>query len=259
MDQKPDDKSQEMMRYEERARNALGSPSEPVSPESGSAAVALQFRAPYLFYERRIREVVQPAHDVLEIGAGSGVHTGVLLDTGARVTATDISPSVLELLQRRLARGGDNRLTTRVADMEALPFEAQSFDTVVCAGSLSYGDPRVVDREILRVLRPCGNFISVDSLSHNPVYRFNRWVNYRRGQRTRSTLERMPTADRIEALARQFTRQEIRYFGSITWTMPFLMRMLGRERASRASDAFDRLVDAKRSAFKFVLVAEGRR
>jgi ubiquinone/menaquinone biosynthesis C-methylase UbiE len=187
------------------------------------------------------------------------VHTGVLLETGASVTATDISPGVLELLQRRLAPTADGRLTTRVADMEALPFDAESFDTVVCAGSLSYGDADLVDREILRVLRPGGNFISVDSLSHNPVYRFNRWVNYRRGQRTRSTLLRMPTANRIERLARHFTQHEVRYFGSITWTMPVLMRMLGAEHASRVSDAFDRLIDVKRSAFKYVLAAQGRR
>jgi ubiquinone/menaquinone biosynthesis C-methylase UbiE len=253
-----DDKAEELRRYEEVARRALDSAG-PVEPhELGASAVAPEFRAPYTFYEDRINELVSPAHRVLELGAGSGLHTAALLRTGARVTASDISPSALALLQRKLAGLGAERLVTRVADMEALPFESGSFDVVACAGSLSYGEPDLVDAEVRRVLSAGGTFICVDSLNHNPVYRLNRWLRYKRGERTRSTLRRMPDSARIQAIARHFESVEVRYFGAVSWMMPLLTRVVGSNRASQFSDAADKLVNVKNSAFKFVVVAKGR-
>jgi len=252
-----DDKAEELRRYEESARQALVSATP--SQQLGSSGVASELRTPYLYYERRIQELISPSDRVLELGAGSGMHTGVVLQTGAHVTASDISPAALALLQRRLAALAPERLVTRVADIEALPFESGSFDVVVCAGSLSYGEPSLVDAEVGRVLREGGTFLCVDSLNHNPVYRLNRWLHYRRGERTKSTLRRMPDANRIEAIGRHFKSVEVRYFGALTWMMPLLTRMFGSSRASRISDAVDELINVRRSAFKFVLVAQGRR
>lgn len=254
-----DDKSVELQRYEDRARAALISAKRAEPDDLGAARIATELRAPYTFYERVISELVSSDHHVLELGAGSGWHTAALVRTGAQVTASDISPSALALLEGRLAGLAPGRLLTRVADIESLPFESGSFDVVACAGSLSYGNPKLVDAEIRRVLRPAGSFICVDSLNHNPIYRLNRWLNYKRGERTLSTLLRMPDAGRIEAISQDFTSVKVRYFGSITWAMPLLARVLGVARASRVSDAFDALIGVRRSAFKFVLIAEGRR
>lgn len=254
-----DDKAEEFRRYEERARQTLESAG-PMEPhELGASAVAPEFRAPYIYYEQRINELVSPSHRVLELGSGQGLHTAVLVRTGARVTASDISPSALVLLERKLAGLGLERLVTRVADIEALPFESGSFDVVACAGSLSYGEPALVDTEVRRVLRAGGTFVCVDSLNHNPVYRLNRWLHYTRGERTRSTLVRMPDASRIEAIGQHFQSVDVRYFGALTWTMPLLRRVLGSTRARGVSDTADKLMNTKRSAFKFVLVAQGRR
>jgi ubiquinone/menaquinone biosynthesis C-methylase UbiE len=254
-----DDKTVELERYEQRARLALDSEERRAPDELGSAGIAVELRAPYTFYEDVISRLVSANTDVLELGAGAGLHTAALLRTGAHVTATDISPGALSLLENKLAGLSSERLTIRVADMEVLPFEAESFDVVTCAGSLSYGDPKLVDAEILRVLRPGGSFLCVDSFNHNPIYRLNRWLNYRRGERTLSTLRWMPDAKRIERISRNFATSEVRYFGSITWAMPLLARLLGSASASKVSDAFDGLIGVRRSAFKFVLAAKGRR
>jgi SAM-dependent methyltransferase len=256
------DKAEEFRRYEEVALQALQSANPMLPQELGPAAIAPELRTPYIYYEQRIHELVSPADRVLELGAGSGLHTAVLLRTGALVTATDISPSALALLQRKLAGvagPAPERLITRVADMEALPFEAGSFDVVACAGSLSYGEPDLVDAEVRRVLTAGGTFVSVDSLNHNPIYRLNRWLHYTRGERTKSTLVRMPDARRIEAIGQHFQSVEVRYFGALGWTMPLLRRMLGSTRARQFSDKADEIMKVKRSAFKFVLVARGLR
>ena len=70
--------------------------------------------------------------------------------------------------------------------MELLPFDNEIFDIVACAGGLSYGDNKLVLNEIYRVLKPKGMFICIDSLNENPIYKFNRYLHYLRGNRTKA-------------------------------------------------------------------------
>jgi len=159
-------------------------------------------------------------------------------------------------LEQRIVNAGGH-VMTQVADIETLPFADASFDVVACAGSLSYGEPALVDAEIRRVLRPSGTLICVDSLNHNPVYRINRWLHYLRGDRSKSTLKRMPDMTRIMALGDRFSKVNVRYFGALSFAMPVLARLLGDNTAEAASDRIDQLIGVRRSAFKFVLVAQG--
>ena len=128
---------------------------------------------------------------------------------------------------------------------------------IVSAGSLSYGESYLVDTEIRRVLRPGGMLICVDSLNHNPVYRTNRWLHYLRGNRSKSTLKRIPDLARITALGEGFSTVNVRYFGALSFAMPVVALLLGENAAQASSDRIDQLVGVKRSAFKFVLVAQG--
>lgn len=249
------DKKTEYLRYDARAQSLLAAGTYKVETAlvPGSLAVPPVYRAPYSYYEQCIRQYICKEDDILELCSGTGLHTYALAQTGARVVASDISSHSLEVLSQRI--GG---VATRVADIESLPFETSSFDAVAIAGSLSYGDPYLVDAEIRRVLRPGGIFLCVDSLNHNPFYRFNRWFHYRRGIRTKSTLLRMPTMDRIQSISRGFKSAEVRYFGAVSYLMPVVAHIIGQSHAANVSDAVDRLVHVRRSAFKFVLVACGR-
>jgi ubiquinone/menaquinone biosynthesis C-methylase UbiE len=252
------DKQIERRRYDQRARATLesGSPSPSLG---GAAAIPPVLRRPYLAYEAAARSSLRERDRALEIGAGTGSHTSVLMEGGADVVATDIAAHALTLLLRAVDRGYDGRLTTCACDMEALPFRDGVFDLVASAGSLSYGDPQAVDAEIVRVLRVGGSFICVDSLNHNPIYRVNRWLHHRRGRRSGSTIRRIPDQRRIHSLSRYFTSAEVQYFGGFTWAMPVIARLIGSTRAAVLSDVLDRWLGVRRSAFKFVLVARGRR
>jgi ubiquinone/menaquinone biosynthesis C-methylase UbiE len=170
------------------------------------------------------------------------------------VTASDISPKSLALLARSVPAPAGN-LSTTVADIEALPFGDAEFDVVASAGVLSYGDPGRVRDEIRRVLKPGGRFICVDSLNHNPIYRFNRWLHYVRGARSASTLRRMPSLRSIDDYRRSFGEAEVWYFGAAIFLVPLAARLGGELRAAKWSNAVDRAVRVKRSAFKFVMVA----
>lgn len=139
--------------------------------------------------------------------------------------------------------------------MEYLPFSNNYFDCVTCSGSLSYGDNSIVKSEIFRVLKPGGIFVCVDSLNNNPIYRFNRWIHYIRDNRTKSTLVRMPTIRLIDQYRTLFGHVEVRFFGSVIWCIPLLVKLFGEDKASRFSDWFDRFIGVRASAFKFVMIA----
>jgi len=231
------DKQLELERYEARARAVLSEDQE-ISPNNALQVLPPALRAPYICYQEQIEiHITDVKMKVLEIGAGTGMYTGMILQTGAQLLATDISESALEVLAIRMQNHPN--LETRVADMESLPFEDSSFDVVLSAGSLSYGDHSIVMQEINRVLKPGGKFICVDSLSHNPIYRFNRWLRYLRGNRTRSTVERMPTQQLIRAYGNKFGKLNDWYFGTITWLEPLLNLFFSPEKVGRISDRID--------------------
>jgi ubiquinone/menaquinone biosynthesis C-methylase UbiE len=139
--------------------------------------------------------------------------------------------------------------------MESLPFSDSEFDCVLSAGSLSYGDNHRVLAGIWRVLKPGGVFICVDSLNHNPIYKINRWIHFLMGSRSRSTLARIPNFELIGHFRKKFCSVDVRYFGSASWLMPVVGRLIGIQYAAEASKFIDNAVRVRRSAFKFVMVA----
>jgi ubiquinone/menaquinone biosynthesis C-methylase UbiE len=253
---KIDDKNLEFARYEQRARNSLVSGEFSKELLLGSEVVPDYFKAPYLFYESQLAAFINSSYSVLELGAGSGMHTLALLRTGASITASDVSPASLEIIHQKFTPHFQN-FKTEIADIEKLPFVDNTFDVVCCAGSLSYGTFQKVFGEVRRVLKPEGSFICVDSLNNNPIYRLNRWIHYLRGERTKSTLVNMPSVAKLEAICHSFHNGQVYYFGSISYLMPILSRFFGQNTLARLSDKWDVFWRVKFSAFRFVLVATG--
>jgi ubiquinone/menaquinone biosynthesis C-methylase UbiE len=95
--------------------------------------------------------------DILDIGCGFGWFELLALDRDARAV-TGIEPTTTDLATVR-EHLDDERLTFTVASALALPFEDESFDTVVCWEVLEHlpkdGEPQAF-QEIRRVLRPDG-------------------------------------------------------------------------------------------------------
>ncbi len=252
------DQNIERDRYEARAARLL-SDHNPTPSTSGASSIPLPIRAPYTHYERVLKSLVRPGMRVLELGAGTGLHSEVLCESGVETLCCDISPSALQVLDANLRSKG-YEVQTVVSAMQATPFADGSFDLIASAGSLSYADPAELDREVIRLLRPGGSFVCVDSLNHNPIYRFNRWLHWRvRGDRTRSTLERMPTIARMKRLGAQFESWNLRGFGAHSWICQPLARVVGARAAATLSDALDRSPGSSRMAFKFVFVATSPR
>ncbi len=98
---------------------------------------------------------------VLETAAGSGVVTRALaplLAPTARFVVSDLNQPMLDRAAAR--QGADARITWRQADALALPFDAASFDAVVCQFGVMFFPDRVAGfAEARRVLKPGGRFL----------------------------------------------------------------------------------------------------
>lgn len=99
---------------------------------------------------------VKSTDRVLDVGCGTGVAAVTAARRGAKVKGLDLSPVLLE-------RAKFNALTAEVevgfteGDVEALPFENESFDVVVSQfGHMFAPRPEVAVSEMLRVLKPGG-------------------------------------------------------------------------------------------------------
>ena len=88
---------------------------------------------------------------VLDLGAGTGLLTDVLVGAGHDVIAVDPAPEMLAQLSARLPG-----VATAVGTAEAVPIGDASVDAVVAGQAAHWFEPAPAAREIRRVLRPGG-------------------------------------------------------------------------------------------------------
>jgi SAM-dependent methyltransferase len=93
---------------------------------------------------------------VLDVASGTGVVAVTAARAGARVTAVDLTPELIEVARHNAQLAGV-AVEWREGDVEALPFEANSFDAVLSQfGHMFAPRPEVAAREMIRVLKPGG-------------------------------------------------------------------------------------------------------
>lgn len=99
---------------------------------------------------------VRAGERVLDVAAGNGNVTLAAARRFANVTSTDYVPELLEKGRRRADAEGLN-VQFEVADVEALPYKAASFDVALSTFGVMFApDQASAARELLRVVRPGG-------------------------------------------------------------------------------------------------------
>jgi SAM-dependent methyltransferase len=93
----------------------------------------------------------QDAHDVLDLGAGTGKLTTRLVERGLDVVAVDPIPEMLELLSASLPD-----IPALLGTAEDIPLPDNSVDSVLVAQAWHWFDPERAVKEVARVLRPGG-------------------------------------------------------------------------------------------------------
>ena len=102
-------------------------------------------------YEEALRRVgLVPDQDVLDIGCGVGAFLRLVAARGARPHGLDASPALLDLARERVPEAD-----LRVGDMEALPYEDDTFDLVTGFNAFFFATDFVTAlREAGRVAKP---------------------------------------------------------------------------------------------------------
>jgi SAM-dependent methyltransferase len=100
---------------------------------------------------------VAPGEQVLDIGCGTGVVAVTAARQGARVSALDLTPALLDVARENGALAGCPDIAWIEGDAEALPYADASFDVVLSQfGHMFAPRPHVAVAEIRRVLKPGG-------------------------------------------------------------------------------------------------------
>jgi SAM-dependent methyltransferase len=107
---------------------------------------------------------------VLDVGCGVGTTAiEVARRYGARVTAVDISPIMLERARSNVAAAGlEDKVTVESGDILALRFPDDTFDRVIAeAVTMFVNRPRAA-KELVRVCRPGGRVLATEFLWRKP-------------------------------------------------------------------------------------------
>jgi ubiquinone/menaquinone biosynthesis C-methylase UbiE len=119
-------------------------------------------------HDRRIFEQLfpnaEPSWEILEIGAGTGRFTVLVLEKGLSLTATDINEPMLQRLRDRAAEmGRADRCRTEVQDVFNLTLTPDHYDLVyslhVIPRFLTVQDQVAALESIARVVKPGGVFL----------------------------------------------------------------------------------------------------
>jgi ubiquinone/menaquinone biosynthesis C-methylase UbiE len=99
---------------------------------------------------------------VLEVAPGPGYLAVEMARLGFAVTGLDISRTFVGIATENARRAGVH-VEVRQGDAAALPFDAESFDLVVCQAAFkNFGQPAAALNEMHRVLRPGGSAVIHD-------------------------------------------------------------------------------------------------
>jgi ubiquinone/menaquinone biosynthesis C-methylase UbiE len=116
------------------------------------------------------RAFPEPAGNLLDLGCGSGLYFPALVDRADEITGVDISSGMIDAAQELVTVKGYNNVKVKVGTSSSLDFPDESFNSVLAFDVLHHvEDIDQTMKEINRVLKPGGKFVSVEPNVLNPI------------------------------------------------------------------------------------------
>jgi ubiquinone/menaquinone biosynthesis C-methylase UbiE len=119
-------------------------------------------------WKRRVEMLtshITPYMQVLELGCGTGYFTKEINETGAKITAIDISPDLLDIARKKIR---SENITFQVDNAYELTFADRTFDTVVGSSVLHHLNIGKAISEMYRVLKSGGTIVFTEPNMMNP-------------------------------------------------------------------------------------------
>jgi len=193
-----------------------------LDPKTGYARYAHEYDEREKFWDSFEKDKLAPyiaeakGKKVLDAGSGTGRITLRLHEAGAEVTALDISPDMLVLLEKK-----QSDIETVEGDMEDMPFEDDTFDMVF--SSLALVHLKKLEPfldECYRVLKDDGKLVLV-----NIHYRKAEMLNDNQGRYTIAGYNHFPrhVTKAAENLAYNIEHDEIITEGDDVWVSQLLV------------------------------------
>jgi|SRR5579872_219057 len=204
---------------------------------------------------------------ILDVGIGDGFSSVMMARLGALVSGIDVSPAALARA-KDLAERYSIHLDLQEMPGEALRFEDQAFDGILCVSAYHHMDQARAAREFARVLKPGGRLVMIDPLATNPPA----WLYRHTGRlfRRESTSDETPLrVSDLRTLQKHFHRVEWygKYFLSVgliglerVWKKPIPLVFRFTESVFKWTSPVDsallKIPGLQRMAWKIAVVAQ---
>jgi len=161
---------------------------------------------------------------LLDYGCGNGVHSIFPAKFGAEVIGIDLSEPSLKIAEERAKKEGvDDKIRFLKMDCEKMEFLDDYFDIIFDGGTFSSLDFKKALPGLVRVLKPDGFLIGIETFGHNPFTNLKRKLNRASGKRTEWAASHIFQIKDFELVKNYFNKIEIKYFHLISWAaFPFL-------------------------------------
>lgn len=166
--------------------------------------------------------------NVLDLGCGLGEVSVYFALQGANVTASDISPGMLEVT-RALAQRYMVNLKTHLSTAENLQLGDKKFDIIYAGNLLHHVNINETFDVLLPHLEDGGIFVSWDPLAYNPAIN-----NYRKKATDVRTIDEHPLKrSDIAEISKRFSKVNLKYFWLSTLIIFVIMAFIQRRNPNK--------------------------
>ena len=203
-----------------------------ISANNGSSnnIYDLLLESAHLHFEKLVLEYVSVHQTgvMLDFGCGTGSRTVHLFPAGWSLIGIDISKESINIAQ---SKGAATIQGTQyfVMDGEAMSFSNNKFDLIVDYGSFSSLRMDLAIPEMVRVLKPGGSIIAIETLGHNWLFNCKRKWNVFRGNRTTWAADHIMKKAEWRKMSTHFETIHIDYYGLTGLILVPLIRFLPRK------------------------------
>jgi len=200
-----------------------------ISANNGSSnnIYDLLLQSAHLHFEKLVCNYVSvnPTGVMLDFGCGTGSRTVHLIPAGWSLIGIDISKESINIAQSHGA-GKTQATEYLVMDGEAMSFSKNKFDLIVDYGSFSSLNMDLAIPEMVRVLKPGGSLIAIETLGNNLLFNCKRKWNVFRGNRTTWAADHIMKKAEWRKISAHFETVHIDYFGLTGLILVPLIRFL---------------------------------